>query len=166
MVDVRPVAEPEIRASFVNCSKGEASRLNLPAGLAEQPWDDLDFLGWRDPQAPQRAYLVALHDGVLRGVVLRAPEQGVARRSAMCALCLTQRSGGVALLVAPKAGRAGQRGNSTGDQMCADLGCSLYVRGKRTTSGPIVYETLSVDEKVTRLRANLGTFIARVLRPT
>lgn len=162
---VRSLVEPEIRASFVNCSKGEAKRLHLPADLAGRPWADLDYLGWRDPQAPQRGYLVAEHAGVLRGVVLRAPEHGVAWRSSMCGLCLTQRSGGVALLVAPKAGKAGQRGHSTGEQMCADLACSLYVRGRLRDSGPIVYETLSVEDKVARLRANLDAFLARVLHP-
>lgn len=162
---VRPVAEPEIRASFLNCTKGEARRLNLPADLAERPWGDLDYLGWRDPQAPQRGYLVAEHAGELRGIVLRAPETGVARRSSMCSLCLTVRSGGVSLLVAPRAGRAGQRGHSTGTPMCADLACSLYVRGRMSASGPVVQETLTVEEKVARLCANLDTFLARVLRP-
>ena len=162
---MRPVAEAEIRASFVNCTKGEATRLNLPADLAERPWHDLDYLGWQDPKAPQRRYLVAEHDGVLRGLVLRAPETGVARRSSMCSLCVTVRTGGVALLVAPRAGRAGQRGHSSGVPMCADLVCSLLVRGRLATNGPVVHETLSVDEKVARLRANLDAFVARVLRP-
>lgn len=161
---MRPVAEPEIRASFVNCTKGEARRLNLPDDLANRSWDELDYLGWRDPKAPQRGYLVAEHDGVLRGLVLRAPEVGVARRSSMCSLCLTVRSGGVALLVAPRAGRAGQRGHSTGLPMCADLACSLYVRGRLAASGPVVHETLTVEEKVDRLRGNLDAFVGRVLR--
>ena len=162
---MRPLAEPEIRAAFVNCTKGEAQRMNLPADLAERPWDDLDYLGWQDPKAPQRRYLVTEHDGVLRGLVLRAPELGVARRASMCSLCLTVRSGGVALLVAPRAGKAGQRGHSSGVPMCADLGCSLLVRGRVATNGPVVYETLSVEDKVARLRANLDAFVARVLRP-
>lgn len=139
--------------------------MNLPDDLAERPWDDLDYLGWQDPRAPQRRYLVTEHDGVLRGLVLRAPEVGVARRASMCSLCLTVRSGGVALLVAPRAGKAGQRGHSTGLPMCADLCCSLLVRGRIATTGPVVYETLSVEEKVARLRANLDTFLDRVLRP-
>jgi hypothetical protein len=161
-----PLQESDIRASFVNCSKGEAKRLNLPAdGLSEQPWDELDYLGWRDPQAPQRGYLVAEHDGRLRGVVLRAPSSGAIRRSSMCALCMTTRSGSVSLMVAPRAGKAGQAGHSSGTYMCSDLACSLFVRGKRTDSGPIVYETLTVEEKVARLRDNLDAFIARVLRP-
>ncbi|HEU5038788.1 MAG TPA: FBP domain-containing protein [Nocardioides sp.] len=162
---MRPVAEAEIRASFVNCTKGEAKRLNLPADLADRPWHDLDYLGWQDPKAQQRRYLVAEHDGVLRGLVLRAPEIGVARRSSMCSLCLTVRTGGVALLVAPRAGKAGQRGHSSGVPMCTDLACSLLVRGRLAANGPVVYETLSVDEKVARLRANLDAFVARVLRP-
>lgn len=162
---MRPLAEPEIRASFVNCTKGEAKRMNLPGDLAERPWDALDYLGWQDPRAPQRRYLVAEHDGVLRGLVLRVPDTGVARRASMCSLCLTVRSGGVALLVAPRAGKAGQRGHSAGLPMCADLACSLLVRGRVATDGPVVHETLTVEEKVARLRTNLDTFVARVLRP-
>jgi len=161
---VKPVAESEIRASFVNCTKGEAKRLHLPRDLAERSWSDLDYLGWRDPQAPARGYLVAEHEGRLCGVVLRAPQSGVARRSSMCSLCLTVRSGGVAMMVAPRAGRSGQAGNSVGTYMCADLVCSLYVRGKLSASGPVVYETLTTEERVERLTTNLDAFLERVLR--
>lgn len=49
--------------------------------------------------------------------------------------------------------------------MCADLDCSLLVRGRRTSTGPVVAETLSVEERVARLRANLDAFLTRVLRP-
>ena len=161
---MKPVAESEIRASFVNCTKGEAKRLHLPRDLAERSWSDLDYLGWRDPQAPARGYLVAEHEGRLCGVVLRAPQSGVARRSSMCSLCLTVRSGGVAMMVAPRAGRSGQAGNSVGTYMCADLVCSLYVRGKLSASGPVVYETLTTEERVERLTTNLDAFLERVLR--
>ncbi|WP_028643931.1 FBP domain-containing protein [Nocardioides sp. URHA0020] len=157
--------EPEIRASFVNCTKGEARRLNLPRDLTEQPWSDLDYLGWRDPQAPARGYLVAEHGGRLCGVVLRAPQAGTARRSSMCSLCLTVRSGGVSLMVAPRAGRGAQQGHSVGTYMCADLTCSLVVRGKAATSGPVVHETLTTEQRVARLTSNLDEFLARVLRP-
>ncbi|CAM5597961.1 hypothetical protein SANTM175S_03326 [Streptomyces antimycoticus] len=34
-------------------------------------------------------------------------------------------------MVAPKAGKARQQGNSVGDYICSDLACSLYVRGKK-----------------------------------
>ncbi|GDY71934.1 hypothetical protein SAV31267_014190 [Streptomyces avermitilis] len=49
---MRALTEQDIRDSFVNCSKGEAKRLAIPRDLDERPWDDLDFLGWRDPGRP------------------------------------------------------------------------------------------------------------------
>src|SRR3954449_13261623 len=68
---MQALTERDIRASFVNCTKGEASRLPVPRDLATRPWDDLDFLGWPDPVSPQRAYLVAASGDGLVGVALR-----------------------------------------------------------------------------------------------
>ena len=159
-----PLTEPQIRASFVNLTKGEAKRLRLPRELAERPWADLDYVGWRDPQAPARGYLVAdLADGPV-GVALRAPETsaGQARKN-LCSLCLTPHTGGgVALMVAPRAGKAGQQGHSVGTYICADLACSLYVRHRRDPGTPRMHETLTVEQKVARLTANLAAFVARV----
>ncbi|MEV7598820.1 FBP domain-containing protein [Kitasatospora sp. NPDC089797] len=159
---MKPLTEPEIRSAFVNCSKGEAKRLHLPRDLAEQPWDDLDFLGWRDPQAPDRSYLAAELDGRTVAVALRASSGASwqARRS-ICSLCVTTHTGGVSLLVAPLAGKAGKQGNSVGAYMCADLACSLYVRGKREV-GTRLHESLTVEEKIRRTVANLAAFVAKV----
>ncbi|WP_406096797.1 FBP domain-containing protein [Kitasatospora purpeofusca] len=159
---MKPLTEPEIRAAFVNCTKGEASRLNVPRDLAEQPWDDLDFLGWRDPQAPDRAYLAAVIDGRPVAVALRSSGAASwqARRS-LCSLCVTTHTGGVSLLVAARAGKAGKQGNSVGAYMCADLACSLYVRGKKEV-GTKLHESLTLEEKIERTLANLAAFVAKV----
>jgi hypothetical protein len=159
--------EPDIRASFVNCSKSEAKRISLPKPLSEVPWADLDFLGWRDPGAPDRGYLVADHEGRLVGVTLRTP-QGVHRsftKTTICSLCVTAHPGtGVSLLAAPRAGAAGRQGNTVGVYMCADLACSLYVRGKKETGlGARYEETLSVEDKIDRTLLNLGSFLDRVV---
>jgi ribosomal protein S18 acetylase RimI-like enzyme len=66
---MKPLTETDVRSSFVNLTKGATKRLNLPTDLAERPWDDLDYLGWQDPKAPQNHYLVAEHDGSVRGFV-------------------------------------------------------------------------------------------------
>ncbi|MEV4104250.1 FBP domain-containing protein [Nonomuraea sp. NPDC049649] len=159
---MRPLSESEIRTSFVNCTKGEAKRLHVPRDLPAQPWDDLDFLGWRDPKAPDRAYLVAEHDGRPFGVALRlvTARHGHQRRS-MCSLCLTTHTGsGVALLTARR--RRGDA-DSVGAYICADLGCSLYVRGKRKPEfGERLEESLTLDEQIDRTRANLDAFLGRV----
>jgi hypothetical protein len=161
---MEPLTEKEIRAAFVNCTKGEAKRLAVPRDLPDRPWEDLDYLGWRDPQAPDRAYLVTVLDGRPTGLALRGAAAGFgqARRS-MCSMCLTTHSGGVSLMVAPKAGRAGQQGNSVGAYMCDDLACSLYVRGKRAVgAGARLHETLTLDEKIRRTVTNLAAFVAKV----
>ncbi|MET8279544.1 FBP domain-containing protein [Micromonospora sp. NPDC005174] len=157
------ITERAIRASFVNCTQGEAKRLAVPNDLATYPWDDLDFLGWRDPAAPQRAYLIAETDDGPVGVALRVapPQTGRTKRS-MCSLCLTTHTGdGVSLMTARKAGREGRQGNSVGAYVCSDLACSLYLRGRKH-AGPRMHETLSVQEKIERTRTTLAAFLRRV----
>jgi FBP C-terminal treble-clef zinc-finger len=162
-----PIDETQIRGSFANCSKGEARRLSLPrGGLDALPWADLDFLGWRDPGAPDRGYLVAERDGELVGLTLRAPSSGRRSlvRTSLCSVCVTSHAGsGVELLTAPKVGAAGRQGNTVGIYMCADLACSLYVREKKTSLLVRRFEeTLTVDEKIARTRSNLTLFMAKV----
>ncbi|MEV7781676.1 FBP domain-containing protein [Kitasatospora sp. NPDC088351] len=166
---MRPLSENEIRGSFVNCSKGEARRLNLPRGLAELPWEDLDFLGWRDQGAPDRGYLVAERDGGPVGITLRVPSiRRSLSKSNVCSLCVSAHAGsGVALLTARRAGVSGREGNTVGTYICADLACSLYVRGLKTS--PLVSrptESLSREEQIARTVANLDAFVAQVLTDT
>jgi hypothetical protein len=162
---MRPLTEQDIRTSFVNCSKGEAKRLAVPRDLDERPWDDLDFLGWRDPGAPDRSYLVTERDGRLTGVAFRFPsaQRGFLHRS-MCSLCLTtHRGGGVSLMTARKAGAAGREGNSVGVYACTDLACSLYVRGKKVPDTGVRFEeSLTLGEQIARTTGNLSAFLDKL----
>ena len=163
---MEPLTEQQIRGSLVNCSMGEASRIKMP-DLAAVPWGDLDFLGWTDPGAPQRALLVVPFDAGIVGIVLRRPEarRGTAMRSGMCRVCYTgHTSDGVTLFVAPLAGAAGRQGNTVGEYLCSDLACSLYLRGKKQPRGRLVRqeETLTLDERVDRALTNLNGFVKRV----
>ena len=67
-------------------------------------------------------------------------------------------------MVAPRAGKAGKQGHTVGTNICADLSCSLYVRGKLQTGTPGMHETLTLDQKIERLVHNLESFLARVTR--
>ena len=159
---MNPLTAAEIRASFVNCSQGEAKRAVLP-DLDAVPWPDLDFLGWTDPSGSPRAYLVVERHGEPLGLVLRQSSGVGAARKTMCQICITAHSGsGVALSVARKTGAAGKKGDSTGLYICRDLSCSLYVRGKKSTGTVRLPETLSLDASVERLRRNLDQFVDRV----
>lgn len=160
---MNPLTAADIRASFVNCSKGEARRALLP-DLTSTPWSDLDFLGWPDPSGSQRAYLVVERGGGPVGLLLRQSSGVGAARSTMCQICVTSHSGSsVALSVARKTGAAGKKGDSTGIYMCRDLACSLYVRGKKVSGAASLRETLTLDASVERLHRNLDQFVDRVL---
>ncbi|MET8085556.1 FBP domain-containing protein [Micromonospora sp. NPDC005197] len=157
------LTEPAIRASLVNCTQGEAKRLAVPNDLEMRPWDDLDFLGWREAAAPQRAYLIAEADDGLVGVALRvAPQQTGRVRRSMCSFCLTTHTGdGVSLMTARKAGRDGRQGNSVGAYVCSDLACSLYLRGKKD-AGRRIDETITLAEKIDRTTSHLAAFLRKV----
>ncbi|MFJ8696775.1 FBP domain-containing protein [Streptomyces roseolilacinus] len=173
---MEPLSEKQIRASFVNCSKGDAARLKLPADFADLPWEDLDFLGWRDPGAPLRAHLVLPPDAVPGqagggpvGITLRVPEKArtSAVKSSLCRICLTgHASSGVTLFAAPRAGASGRDGNTVGIYVCSDLACPLYVRGRRQPALRTRYEeSLDVEERIGRMRANLLAFVENVRLP-
>jgi hypothetical protein len=162
---MRSLTEQDIRTSFLNCSRGEAKRLATPRDLDQRPWGDLDFLGWRDPGAPDRGYLVTEREGGLAGITLRLPSsrRGLPHRS-MCSLCLTTHpSGGVSLMTARKAGAAGREGDSVGVYICADLACSLYVRGKKALPpGGRFEETLTTEQQIARTAGKLSDFLAKL----
>lgn len=97
-------------------------------------------------------------------LTLRCPQAASWQtRRSMCSICVTTHTGGVTLMVAAKAGKAGQQGNSVGAYMCSDLACPLYVRGKKDTGvGARLHESLTLEEKIQRTFANLAAFIAKV----
>lgn len=126
---MQQLSPDDIRRSFVNASKGEASRIPMP-GLHDVLWDQREYLGWRDQQSPQRGYLVHWLGDEPLGVVLRASEfslqPGIA---AMCSWCrITRRSDEISLFSAARAGQAGRDGNTIGTYVCDDLACSHMIR--------------------------------------
>lgn len=161
---MRPLTETEIRRSFVNCSRGEAKALTLPRDFGELAWGELEMLGWRDPKAPLRGYMVLDGDEEPVGIAVRAAESRMSSRTAaMCLLCQTGQSGdAVSLFTARRTGAAGRNGNTVGTYMCADLACSRRVR---TDIPPWLLErdpTEVVAERAAELRERVRGFVAAV----
>lgn len=162
---MQPLTSDEIRAAFVNCTKGEVKRMMVPRDLGDVRWDDLDFFGWRDPGAPTVGGMALWHHGEPVAIALRtATERSTARRQSMCSLCITfHNSGDVQLMAARRAGTRGREGNTVGASMCADLACSLYARKLKRPVRVQPQETLDLEGRVERLRLNLDQFVTRVL---
>jgi FBP C-terminal treble-clef zinc-finger len=164
---VEPADEATLRRSFVNCSKGEMAKINLPVPLSAIAWNDLDFLGWRDPKAPERGYVITPYGDGLVGITLRAAGKSSKSllKSSMCSMCMTvHASSGVTLFTAPLAGPSGRAGNTVGNYMCANLQCSRYLRGELKSEALVVpTESLDLAARIERLHSKLDPFITRIL---
>jgi FBP C-terminal treble-clef zinc-finger len=161
---MQPLSVEEIRRSFVNSSKSLVKAMTLPHRFAELPWDSLDYLGWRDPKAPNRGYLVVRRNDGVTGIALNTQATGKPRRgTGLCDLCNTAHHvTDVALFAARRAGSAGREGNTVGMYICADLACSLYLRGLRELDVP-QGETAPPEVRAERLNSRLEGFVNRVL---
>ena len=163
---MRALTEQEVRRSFVNCSRGEASGLSLPRDFAGLDWAGLELLGWRDPKAPLRGYLVVGTEDRPVGIAVRAADTRMSSRTtAMCLLCQTTQAGdAVSLFTAKRAGEAGRTGNTVGTYMCADLGCAERVR---TEIPPWLQDRNPAEvvaERADELRERVQGFVAAVRR--
>ncbi|MDT0165768.1 FBP domain-containing protein [Actinotalea sp. AC32] len=164
------LTEQQIRTSFVNASRREASQATLP-DLSSTPWERLDYLGWRDRRAPLSAYVVLELEGRPVGVLLRAGDRDTARarRRAVCAWCtdvvVTE---DVSLYVARRAGASGRRGNTIGTLVCTEFVCSANVRRRPTraeagTDAEHVRAAI-VERRVADLRERSARFVEEVLQ--
>ena len=161
---VEPHDHQIIRSSFVNCSKTQQKTISVPR-LDDVPWGDLDYFGWVNPRAPQQAFMVTARHGEALGLVLRATDTAAFRTgAALCDLCHAARPGtDVDLFVAARAGVAGREGNTVGTYICADLACSLCIRGLRPLPSPQP-EPIGTPARIEGLQRRLDAFVSRALR--
>ncbi|WP_020391333.1 FBP domain-containing protein [Kribbella catacumbae] len=161
---MQPLTADEIRRSFVNSSKSLVKAMTLPRDFTELPWDSLDYLGWRDPKAPARGYLVVPREVGVTGIAVNTAATGKPRRgTGLCDLCHTAHQiTEVSLFVARRAGSAGKAGNTVGTYICADLACSLYLRGLRDPEVP-QGGTVGPEIRTEQLAERLDSFVTRVL---
>ena len=62
----------QIRSSFINASRSEAAKLNLPKNFDTLDWERIDFLAWRDEKMPLRGYLVVPGPKGPTGIMLQS----------------------------------------------------------------------------------------------
>jgi hypothetical protein len=141
-----PITLEAVRASFVNASRRELTDMTVP-DLDTVAWDDLTFLGWRDPKVSRRAYaVVPTLDGHIVGVLFRQAEASP-RSRAQCSWCQDVKlPNDVVFFSAKRSGPAGRKGDTVGTLVCQDFQCSRNVR----KTPPPAYE--GHDVEAARLR--------------
>ena len=157
-----PLLEKAIRDSFVNASRKEISDLTLPTGFAELGWDRLDYLGWRDPKRPRRAYAVVPVDEVPVGILLNQAEAKPHART-QCSWCQdVQLPNEVVFFSARRAGAAGRNGNTVGTLVCSEFECSRNVR-KRPAMAYIGYDVEAARlDRIASLQQRAAAFAADI----
>lgn len=157
-----PLLEKSIRDSFVNASRKEISDLTLPAGFAELDWDRLDYLGWRDPKRPRRAYAVVPVDDVPVGILLNQAEAKPTART-QCSWCQdVQLPNEVVFFSARRAGAAGRNGNTVGTLVCSEFECSRNVR-KRPAMAYIGYDVEAARlDRIASLQVRAAAFVSDI----
>jgi hypothetical protein len=154
----------QIRSSFINASRSEAAKLNLPKSFDTLDWEALDFLAWRDAKMPLRGYLVVQGPKGPTGIMLRAPEGGAKKnRSVLCELCRDVFSKDEVLLwVAKRAGPSGRNGNTLGTLICADFLCCRNVRVEPAANEINPDPAAVVLRQIEGLVARTAQFVERV----
>lgn len=160
---MRPFTEKSLRSAFINCSKGAASRISIPAEILE-PAEDRFFLAWSDPKSPQTAYLVAETETGLRGLVMEKRKSLGSGGARMCQICLSLHSStGVSLVSIPTAKSSQDNYGSIGGYLCTDLACVDYTLGRKKPEGVRqMEETLTQEQRVERALANVDRLISNV----
>ena len=122
------LTDQDIRASLVNASLRERKSLTLPAHFDALAWDNLDYLGWRDPKIPGNGYVfVELEDGPV-GILL-TQAKGRMQTRPQCSWCTdVQLPNEVVLFSAKRAGPAGRNGDTIATLACANFECCANVR--------------------------------------
>lgn len=143
----------EIRAAF---PRHERRRIVLPT---EPRWEHIDFLGWIHRSGHLGFIVCRIGNGVTGLVVERNVTRGPGLRRLMCDICCTLHDkGGIATYT--RWNRAQMRARS--HMLCADLGCSLYVRRLLKTECVQMAETMSQEEKIGRLNDNVRRIIGNM----
>lgn len=140
------------RAALGNVDEATRRTVRQPRVARKPPPAERDFIGWRDPSAPQRGYLFTEHTGELTGIMLTTTRTRTnASRAVMCEFCrMPRRFEQVALFTA---GSAQSKQQSTlGTYLCVDLDCNVRVNQLR----PLTPLDPPADELVAQRRRELA----------
>lgn len=159
---MQPLTEDDARAALGNATDLERRQLSVPTPFLLLEWDHTDFVAWRDPKIADRGYIVVELDGRPRGVIVRAAAARGRGHAGICNLCHALQPGEqVAMFSARRGGAAGERGDSIGTYVCADLTCHENVR----LAGPLAPGEVRADvsTRIDGTRERMENFVRRVL---
>lgn len=163
---MRNLTETQIRDALVNTTVREARQMTVP-DLDAVRFDDIEYLGWRDPKRELLAYVVAEVEGETAAIMLRTQPPSPRRRKMMCAWCQDVTIADPAVLyVARRAGAAGRKGDTIGTAVCAGFRCSTNVRRAppltEMSGGTEEEKQYWIAQRIQELRIRVAGFVREV----
>ncbi|SIT68868.1 FBP domain-containing protein [Microbacterium sp. RU33B] len=156
---MRTLTDSQIRDSLLNASRSERKNMSLPPDLDQLAWDDIDFLGWKDPKFPNIGYVVVDLDGEPVGLLLRQTETR-ARSRPQCSWCAdVHLPNDVVFYAAKRAGDAGRRGDTVGTLICEQFECSRNVRRLPPSAYLGFDREAARDRRIEALRQHVQGFV-------
>jgi hypothetical protein len=134
--------------------------LSLPA-FDHIQWDNLDYLGWCDRTGSTAFCVFETGDGPAGFVLDRTFIRTTNARSFMCSLCRTAH-GQRGIASFSYKSRHGTGYHTLTDMFCANLECSLYVRGILTPDMSTFFETIPPERKIERLHEGIDRFLGAI----
>lgn len=157
-----PLTENLIRSSFINASLRERKALTLPANFDTITWENIDFLGWRDPKLPQVGYIISVVEDLRVGIMLRKAD-GKIRNRAQCSWCEdVNLPNDVVFFNAKAGGQAGRDGDTIGMLLCANFECSFNVRTMQSLPYIGFDREAEMERRIKVLQDHVQSFIQRV----
>ena len=156
------LSEKQIRSSFINASLRERKAITLPENFDSLDWDNLEFLGWRDPKLPLVGYVVTVLDDAPMGIMFRKTE-GKIRNRPQCSWCEdVDLPNDVVFFNARKGGQAGRDGDTIGILVCAEFQCPANVRMMKSLPYLGFDREAEVNRRIDVLREHVLNFAGRV----
>lgn len=153
------------RAALGNIDEATRRTVRRPRISPKPSPAERDFIGWRDPSAPQRGYLFTEHSGELTGIMLTTTRTRTnANRAVMCEFCrMPRRFEQVALFTASAAAQAKEQ-STLGTYLCVDLDCNVRVNQLRPLTPLDPPADVLVAQRRHALAERSASFVAEVLR--
>lgn len=149
---MHPISFEDVKSSFF---EDDLERWDAPP-LDTWSWDFNDFIKWQHYAAGNYYACVPTANGPVGMVFEMNNGNGVS--SNVCGLCYA-RNNEVGVKAAWVKTATNPR-RKVGMHVCADLGCSLRVRG--TLPGHFYYETISKGRRIERLQTRLEKFANKI----